>query len=75
MPSTLAVNVDIVRAGRTCALKKTLDRAVSDGDKRTLVLLRAVHLDPKPPGNKKDPFACVRDDLPKAITKLQDRAK
>ena len=75
MPVTLAVNMDIVRAGRTCALKKTLERAVSEGDKRTLSLLRAVRLEAKPVGNKKDPFACLRDDLPKAIAKLQDKSK
>jgi len=75
MPPALAVNLDILRAGKTCALKRHFEKAVSDGDKRTLALLRAIRLDAKPTGGKKDPLACIRDDLPKTLTKLAERVK
>ena len=51
-----------------------VERAVSDGDARTLAQLKSIKVGPKPTGFRKDPYACVRgDELPKTIKALEAR--
>ena len=74
MSPALAVTVDVVQAGTGCNLRKHYDRAVSDGDARTLAQLKSIKVGPKPTGFRKDPYGCVRgDELPKTIKALEAR--
>jgi hypothetical protein len=75
MPPALLLNVEIMNAGVTCNLKRYLEKSLTDGDKRTRDILRSIKLPPRPPGTKKDPLACIRDDYVKAQRTLENKFK
>jgi serine/threonine-protein kinase len=74
MSAALQVTLDVVTAPNSCVMRKHLEQAQTDGDARTLAYLKTVKVGPKPAGFRKDPQACLRDDLlPKTIKALEAR--
>ncbi len=77
MTSALSVTLDLAVAGQSCKVKELLERAQTDGDGRTVALLKAL-LVRVPTGwfGKKDALQCIHDgSLQKAISAIETRMK
>lgn len=77
MSSALAITMDVRAAGASCEVRKLLERAASDGDARTMVLLRPL-LARKPSGflGRNDALQCLHDGaLAKTISAIEERQK
>jgi hypothetical protein len=78
MTPGLQVALDLHTAGPTCATKKHLGRAATEGDERSLALLKQM-VAPRMTGHyrKQDTLACVHADgsLNKAIATLEARLR
>jgi len=77
MSAALAITVDVRSAGPTCEVRKLLERAASEGDSRTVALLRPL-LARRPSGflGRGDALQCLHDGaLAKTISAIEERQK
>jgi serine/threonine-protein kinase len=79
MSPALSVTIDLQTAGQSCSAKQHFERASSDGDARTVLVLRkleSAHLIKQSGFKKIDLLACLHDgSIPKTIAAIEERLR